>query len=109
MSHAATFFTEAGEICRTLDAEAIDTMAVELADLRERGGRLFFWVLAVALPIVPTLLMTSGSFAGLRLMHPLTMSPNSQHERMTRAGIQFSQDGSVPVACQSGMQILSFP
>ncbi|MBO6504632.1 MAG: SIS domain-containing protein [Kordiimonadaceae bacterium] len=42
MSHAATFFTEAGEICRTLDAEAIDTMAVELADLRERGGRLFF-------------------------------------------------------------------
>lgn len=42
MSHAATFFLEAGEICRTLSFETIDTMAAELAALREQGGRLFF-------------------------------------------------------------------
>ncbi len=35
------YFAEVGEIARTIDGAAIETMAGELAELRERGGRLF--------------------------------------------------------------------
>ena len=42
MSHAETYFAESADICRKIDAQAIETMAGKLAELRERGGRLFF-------------------------------------------------------------------
>lgn len=42
VSHAARFFREVGEIAAAIDVAGIDRMAVELAALRERNGRLFF-------------------------------------------------------------------
>jgi len=42
MSHAETYFAESADICRKIDAQAIETMAGKLAELRERSGRLFF-------------------------------------------------------------------
>lgn len=41
MSHAQKYLKEAAEICGKLDTATIETMATELAALRERGGRLF--------------------------------------------------------------------
>jgi len=42
MSYATKHLEEAGSIITKLDAEAIERMAAALADLRGRGGRLFF-------------------------------------------------------------------
>lgn len=41
MGFAATFLAETAEICRRLDADAVERMAEGLAALRARGGRLF--------------------------------------------------------------------
>ncbi len=40
-SHAESFLSESGSICSTIDAAKIETLAGELAALRDRGGRLF--------------------------------------------------------------------
>lgn len=40
--HAQKYFAEAVEIARSIDHKQIDDLALELRDLRERGGRLFF-------------------------------------------------------------------
>jgi D-sedoheptulose 7-phosphate isomerase len=40
--HAHGFFKEVAAIAQTIDLEAIETLARELAALRERDGRLFF-------------------------------------------------------------------
>lgn len=42
MSYTKQHLAEASEVIARLDADAIERMAVALADLRERGGRLFF-------------------------------------------------------------------
>ena len=42
MSYATRHLEEAGSIITKLDADAIERMAAALADLRSRGGRLFF-------------------------------------------------------------------
>jgi len=42
MTYAEQHLHETIEIVRQLDAAKIETLALELADLRERGGRLFF-------------------------------------------------------------------
>lgn len=42
MSYAATFFSEAADICNNIDTDKIDAMASRLAQVREAGGRLFF-------------------------------------------------------------------
>jgi D-sedoheptulose 7-phosphate isomerase len=41
MSHATTFFEQAGRICAALYHDAIERLARALAALRERNGRLF--------------------------------------------------------------------
>ncbi len=41
MSHAAQYFAEVRDIVAKLDLDQIERMAVSLAELRERGGRLF--------------------------------------------------------------------
>jgi D-sedoheptulose 7-phosphate isomerase len=41
MSHAETYFQQVGRIAAEIDRVAIERLAVELRDLRERGGRLF--------------------------------------------------------------------
>lgn len=41
MSYADTYLTEAGEIVQKLDAAAVERVADLLAELRNRGGRLF--------------------------------------------------------------------
>src|SRR5437588_12645445 len=41
MGHVESFFEQAGEISRMIDHRAIDELALALAALRERGGRLF--------------------------------------------------------------------
>src|SRR6059036_4083708 len=41
MSHTAQYFAEARQIADRIDYGTIETMASELANLRERGGRLF--------------------------------------------------------------------
>ncbi|HUL90797.1 MAG TPA: SIS domain-containing protein [Burkholderiales bacterium] len=40
--HSRTFFAEAAKIAQTIDAAGVETLARELAALRQRGGRLFF-------------------------------------------------------------------
>lgn len=40
--HAEKYFSEVVEIARSIDRAQIDCLALELRDLRERGGRLFF-------------------------------------------------------------------
>ena len=42
MMHVRKYFEQVGEIARTIDHQAIDAMAESLADLRAKGGRLFF-------------------------------------------------------------------
>ena len=42
MSHVEDFFRESGSICSTIDTAKIETLADELAALRDRRGRLFF-------------------------------------------------------------------
>jgi D-sedoheptulose 7-phosphate isomerase len=42
MSYTKQHLAEAAEVIARLDADAIERMALTLADLRERGGRLFF-------------------------------------------------------------------
>jgi D-sedoheptulose 7-phosphate isomerase len=39
--HASAYFAAAGDLARAVPLDRIDTMATELAELRERGGRLF--------------------------------------------------------------------
>ncbi len=39
--HAKAFFAEVQKICTSMDLQAVETLAHELAALRERGGRLF--------------------------------------------------------------------
>ena len=39
--HAQTYFTEAATIAREIDTSLVESLATELAQLRERGGRLF--------------------------------------------------------------------
>ena len=41
MSHAETFFAAAARICREISYGSIESLAVELNQLRMRGGRLF--------------------------------------------------------------------
>ncbi len=41
MSHSTDFFAEAGKICATIDMARVEALATDLAQLRERGGRLF--------------------------------------------------------------------
>jgi D-sedoheptulose 7-phosphate isomerase len=41
MSHTAVYFEQVGAIARQLDYDAIEAMAETLANVRERGGRLF--------------------------------------------------------------------
>src|SRR3984957_3354308 len=41
MNHAARFLADAGSICQRIPHETIERLAEGLADLRERGGRLF--------------------------------------------------------------------
>lgn len=40
-SHSESFLAESGSICSAMDAAKIETLAGELAALRDRGGRLF--------------------------------------------------------------------
>lgn len=40
--HSSIFFAEAAKIAQTIDAAGVETLARELAELRQRGGRLFF-------------------------------------------------------------------
>jgi D-sedoheptulose 7-phosphate isomerase len=40
--HSSTFFAEVARIAQAIDAAGVETLARELADLRQRGGRLFF-------------------------------------------------------------------
>jgi D-sedoheptulose 7-phosphate isomerase len=40
--HSSTFFAEAAKIAQTIDVAGVETLAKELAELRQRGGRLFF-------------------------------------------------------------------
>jgi D-sedoheptulose 7-phosphate isomerase len=42
LSHAEEYFAEAGEISERIDCEMVERIAEGLADLRARGGRLFF-------------------------------------------------------------------
>jgi D-sedoheptulose 7-phosphate isomerase len=42
MGFVDTYFEQVGVIAQQLDRQAIESMAVSLANLRERGGRLFF-------------------------------------------------------------------
>jgi D-sedoheptulose 7-phosphate isomerase len=42
MSHASQYFAEVAAVAADIDHDAIETMALELAALRARGGRLFF-------------------------------------------------------------------
>ena len=42
MSHSKKFFEQAAKIASSIDAEAVERLAVELAGLRARKGRLFF-------------------------------------------------------------------
>ncbi len=42
MSHAEIYFAEAAAICNQIDTVAIDALAVQLASVRQAGGRLFF-------------------------------------------------------------------
>lgn len=41
LSHTRRYFAEAREICDRVDHDLIERLALELADLRARGGRLF--------------------------------------------------------------------
>src|SRR5437764_15165816 len=41
MTHAQTYLNQVRQIAAALDHEVIEKMAGELAELRERGGRLF--------------------------------------------------------------------
>jgi D-sedoheptulose 7-phosphate isomerase len=41
MSHASQYFAEVAAVAAAIDLDAIEAMAVELAALRARGGRLF--------------------------------------------------------------------
>ena len=41
MSHVRTYLSEACRIAEQIDADKVEALAVELAALRERGGRLF--------------------------------------------------------------------
>ena len=41
MSHAASFMEQVSEIARNLDHDAIEKAATTLAEVRDRGGRLF--------------------------------------------------------------------
>src|SRR5262249_6595225 len=41
MMHAETYLAQAGDICRKLDAVAVERLAEALVDLRARAGRLF--------------------------------------------------------------------
>lgn len=41
MSHSEDFFGESRTICDAIDVAKIELLALELAELRERGGRLF--------------------------------------------------------------------
>ena len=41
VTHSATYFTEVKKIAELIDGDAIESLASELAALRERGGRLF--------------------------------------------------------------------
>ena len=41
MSHSSQYFAEATQILKALDTEVTERLAALLADLRERGGRLF--------------------------------------------------------------------
>src|SRR5207244_3240203 len=41
MTHAERYLAQAGDICRTVDAAAVERLADALADLRARAGRLF--------------------------------------------------------------------
>jgi D-sedoheptulose 7-phosphate isomerase len=41
VSHSTDFFAEAGKICATIDMARVEALATDLAQLRERGGRLF--------------------------------------------------------------------
>jgi D-sedoheptulose 7-phosphate isomerase len=40
--HSSTYFGEVAKIAQTIDAAGVETLAKALADLRSRGGRLFF-------------------------------------------------------------------
>src|SRR5229473_547534 len=42
MTHVGKYFEQVQEIARTIDHQAIDALAESLADLRAKGGRLFF-------------------------------------------------------------------
>ena len=57
MNHAARFLTDAETICKQIPREKIELLADGLAQLRERGGRLFLLGVggsAVAKYVVPT-------------------------------------------------------
>ena len=41
MGHVEAFFAQASEITRAIDHQAVEALALALAELRERGGRLF--------------------------------------------------------------------
>src|SRR5438309_11004333 len=41
MGHVESYFTQTGEITRAIDHQAIENLAAALAELRDRGGRLF--------------------------------------------------------------------
>jgi D-sedoheptulose 7-phosphate isomerase len=40
--HSSNFLSEVAKIAQAIDSAAVETLARELADLRQRGGRLFF-------------------------------------------------------------------
>src|SRR5256884_8776995 len=41
--HSETFFDEVVKIAQSIDAAGVENLATELAALRQRGGRLFFF------------------------------------------------------------------
>ena len=41
MPHVANYFAQTEQICRAIDYDSIEAIALGLADLREQGGRLF--------------------------------------------------------------------
>ena len=44
MTFSQSFLNETTQIAEALGAKILEEMALALADLRHRGGRLFYWI-----------------------------------------------------------------
>ena len=92
-SYTSQHLAETAEIVQKLDPEILENMIDLLADVRSRGGRLFFLGVGGSAANASHAVNDFRKIAGIESYAPTTTYRSLQRGRTTKVGHRFSSNG----------------